>query len=1305
MDELANLGNQSSSLLGSLSLDEPEVTETTDVNPGFTARLAALNDTDVTQPNIIGQLEALTEEYTSLIDAVGERSVRQQAATQQVADQLQATRELYTEARKMSADDGSLEAIVASAQSTLDADIADREKYALEQRAIERVQDMASRDPVQAELLFNNLYYGGADDVIRDMNTKYLILDREIRRAQVEQDAQGWLFDAANFTLSMLPLNFSLSRNDNVEIPQMMKSWYDNLFPGQRLQREGAVLMDMPVSMFSDYVKDTLIPNLNENATLFGYKDQSEYLNLLTELKASPHAGYTNLWAGIDNIGLIPAAATTKLVSIPSLLIRTGARKEAAETIAKAAAEMATDGVEAAVKRNGVDLDDVVNNITPTAVKTGPATSTVPLSADVVSNLDRAQALMEKFPEVLTSSRFADDTEFRNAVEKTIERLEVEVGRELKDVRVNGLTPDQVTLETGTQLADKSRVHGIEMTLGQKKGGGFAKENTAANFARSLGYPDAEIIRDQSGQFFVKIQRDMPETGFYTNLLNPRSDTVFGRFLKGARLVSDPYLADLAQAAGNKRSRVIKEVLEPYEATFRTLSRPEKEAVTQVLAVGNNQAKWFTEDEFEVLIRRGYNRAPTKKEYDAYNAYREINDIEWALRNDDKYKGLLVKGYETVSIQNPLVEIPEMNALIDRRFTKIPANGRVYNLSDNVHYHKGNPIDATKLREDGYYLVNLEHGVKMKDGTTVRTFAVKPNDLNTKPLRRDQIPYRAGGHRMYADKYFVKQASQGVQPDTGEKFFNNPSTFITGTRKETQAWAERMESARRLVKAAEEAGEEVSARAIDEIFGGARGYPTGEEFLKGIEDGTFDKDNPFMALYDRELPPTSGASYLGDVDEAGFDQWLNTTGRMYYSRRGDALKNWQGDLAPTLDPFETINKALMNIANVTSFSDYKVSAIERWVKTFKDYTNAADLREASDLTIFQDAVLKRGIPENIRQGAMAQRDIIRRTLSWKSDSDLAGEQLTRRMSEFVFQAEPGTKLANAERVVANWWDTNNPVQALRSAAFDMKLGLFNLAQLPLQASTMAATISLSPKHGLSAMTTLMPLRVYLTKSGTEHMLNTLVERNVHGMSGFKTAAEFKEFMRAGKQSGFFNFNVNHQLINAYGPNAAVGEFGNNLSKVRNAGRFFFNEPELWNRGVAWHVGWKETRELFPNLSTKNPEFLRRVQGRAEEYSMSMSEQSSAWWQRGVMSVPTQFFSYQARMIEAMFGKTFTPAQKTRLIAVQTLMYGSAGLPFLPFITERIKGSQGDAPDIDTFLRYTGSRSSGPPDVRSRWSGR
>ena len=337
----------------------------------------------------------------------------------------------------------------------------------------------------------------------------------------------------------------------------------------------------------------------------------------------------------------------------------------------------------------------------------------------------------------------------------------------------------------------------------------------------------------------------------------------------------------------------------------------------------------------------------------------------------------------------------------------------------------------------------------------------------------------------------------------------------------------------------------------------------------------------------------------------------------------------------------------------------------------------------SDLAILRDAQFRPDTPNNIRMAGEAQRDIIKRNVGWKSESDLIGEQASRRMAEFIFGNEPGTLRAKTERIVTDWWNETNPVVALRSAAFDMKLGLFNVAQLPLQATTTWAAVALSPKFGGQGYMVFPVLRAYLF-NGNEALIDHLIKSGGMKTLGYTDAASFKTMMKTAKQSGFFNIGNTHELIRAGGTSTAMSSFGNLVDDIRETGRVFFHEAEIMNRSVAWNIAWQETKAVLPDAAMNSPEFLRRVSLEADRYSFFMTKESEAWWQRGVLSIPTQFWGYQARMLEAMFGKSFTAEQKIRLIAQQSLMYGAAGVPLVPFITDHIKEKTGEPVDINTF---------------------
>jgi len=182
--------------------------------------------------------------------------------------------------------------------------------------------------------------------------------------------------------------------------------------------------------------------------------------------------------------------------------------------------------------------------------------------------------------------------------------------------------------------------------------------------------------------------------------------------------------------------------------------------------------------------------------------------------------------------------------------------------------------------------------------------------------------------------------------------------------------------------------------------------------------------------------------------------------------------------------------------------------------------------------------------------------------------------------------------------------------------------------------------------------------------------------------GFSSADEFKDYARHLHSHGFADMNGSHIMINDFGPNAHFGSFENKFNKVRENSRVFFYTAETWNRLVSYRIAWGEAldRGLKPNDLNFTSEIMRL----ADDYSMNMTGESAAFWQKGILSIPTQFWAYNVRMMDAMFGKRFTPAQRIRLALSHFALMGTMGVPLLPAFTEYLKEKHGSAPPIDSL---------------------
>ena len=64
-----------------------------------------------------------------------------------------------------------------------------------------------------------------------------------------------------------------------------------------------------------------------------------------------------------------------------------------------------------------------------------------------------------------------------------------------------------------------------------------------------------------------------------------------------------------------------------------------------------------------------------------------------------------------------------------------------------------------------------------------------------------------------------------------------------------------------------------------------------------------------------------------------------------------------------------------------------------------------------------------------------------------------------------------------------------------------------------------------------------------------------------------------------------------------------------------------------------------------------------IRSRGDDLAANMTRAGNASWQRGIAATPTQFLSYQARLMDAFIGKRFTPKAKLRALGIYSLVYG------------------------------------------------
>jgi hypothetical protein len=235
--------------------------------------------------------------------------------------------------------------------------------------------------------------------------------------------------------------------------------------------------------------------------------------------------------------------------------------------------------------------------------------------------------------------------------------------------------------------------------------------------------------------------------------------------------------------------------------------------------------------------------------------------------------------------------------------------------------------------------------------------------------------------------------------------------------------------------------------------------------------------------------------------------------------------------------------------------------------------------------------------------------------------------------------------------------TNDPLAFVRSAAFHMKLGLLNPIQMWTQSQTlfhMTAITGNPVRAGRSFVgATYMQMLQNSTNPKVIDHVATLASR-----SGFGTKAEFLESYEALQKSGLWHVEGEHGWrYDTLDPKMIQGTLGTMLDK----GTLFFKGTERFVRLASWNIAyreWKAGKGGFVGKGVKlDNAALQKILLRQDDLSANMTNASAAALQRGIFGLTTQFFGYQLRILDQVLGKRLSVAERLRILAMYSTVYG------------------------------------------------
>lgn len=733
-----------------------------------------------------------------------------------------------------------------------------------------------------------------------------------------------------------------------------------------------------------------------------------------------------------------------------------------------------------------------------------------------------------------------------------------------------------------------------------------------------------------------------------------------------------------------------------------------------------------TPGEIEAFYMNNFQRMPSFPEIEAYFAHVKLTEADRIFREMSEYRNRIREGAE----QHQLFFLSDKQKVGSGYFDGVQkttwpsGNGQVLVMGRNkgderlayVSNQKGgfNSAELERykegVKEGRYKIIEIYRPMDypLRDfsdiaGNNYVRYVITDN-YESKPLEFNHVNRRGGGHFEYDYDNYIKQAQvipQGVSQSANDLrkivsnlYVGDTTLMPISSRALGKEMVDKLNAARELIK--EERWAEAKALA-------ERTLPIEwKEFSSWFKPSRTSKgkqvparlsaEEPFVVvprdkkIYDLDDSLQNRHSHFQDGTKSGSlaarnqvaynveraEDEIHTVNRIA-DGQGQPLFNYEP--AEMIDPITTMNRSLNRAINSVFMEDYKFYAVEHWLREAAPHLLATEGEiKASPFFHFEnfnEKMVKSGTDFATTRNLMLNRMKIKQFVGMNNTFDNMIHSLTQHLVDAAYEGG----LKSEKLAVVPLWMLNrikNPVQLVRSYAFNAKLGLFNPAQVLVQAQTYANIIALEPRRGAASLyaATLHQMSRYNADPAIlDHLDKMATKFNMFGVRW--KPGEWKEAREALNKTGFEHVAGEHQ----YTDNQLHSKFiRNRFGNFLNAGQIFFREGEKSTRLGAWYTSYKRWRDANP-VGKVTDKDLGEILNYADLLTNNMSRASASNLHSGVFGMTSQFLSYQLHLFELMFGKRLgaTVAERNyarfRMFTTYSLLYGipaSSGLIGYPF---------------------------------------
>lgn len=658
----------------------------------------------------------------------------------------------------------------------------------------------------------------------------------------------------------------------------------------------------------------------------------------------------------------------------------------------------------------------------------------------------------------------------------------------------------------------------------------------------------------------------------------------------------------------------ISQLRKAFAESQKGMTSAGRDRLNKVLLAGDEGSKEYTTVELldGVDTPWGKIKLETANEFSAYYAAREMSDSLWQIKKDLRLRELGMAHYKELHTGIKFADGQEI--VIHTKpadFVKSLDNEElVKNATSVIDITQNGKVvklsDATlKARIEAGSVVIAKLRGKTRFGNEDFTYAViDPEKLHT--------PTHGG---FYYTKGYVPRLREGVNYIVKQ---NIPRT-VNG----------------KLVKynLAKGEGEVVS-------FFSSKG-----DAIKYINS----QENPgdFQWWPDRRLAANDRVS---EVDEAEYEA-LNFGG-MFNGQRSDntMLYGLDGELAERKNYLASFDMYIKHVSNRMSTFDLKQSLIGKFQNTYGEYlTNPINWESnIKAATLKQDPELARTI-EHMRSYI---KDFVRMP-------DPVGEWLTARVRSVGEWMEGKAVIGGKPREALLSFATTDPVGLLKTAAFHQYLGFFNVRSLMTQAFGMSIAVTAYPTKAWKLFPQMTAVRFAALLDNPTAISSA--EKAAGAQKGW-----LKNVLSELHKSGLIDSLVTSSDMSMV--KSGQGYTKEMISKFAHNGQVFTREGEFWSRTYGYLLA----RDLFlknkPANYVLSDKEVAQVVKDSLKFTMNLNKSARAAWQKGPMSIPTQFWQVMTKFMENITAtgstRQWTSAEKSKIMMGHLVLFGTAGIPYV-----------------------------------------